>query len=90
MSASRVLVYGGRGALGSAVVDYFKSKSWVSKYGGTHELYRSPVSCSSLIQPGKGNIQLELGICKLIRTCLLHCFSISLIIIIIMHLPVCV
>lgn len=28
MSASRVLVYGGRGALGSAVVDYFKSKSW--------------------------------------------------------------
>lgn len=53
MSASRVLVYGGRGALGSAVVDYFKSKSWVSKYGGTHELYRSPVLCSSLIQPAR-------------------------------------
>ena len=81
MSASRVLVYGGRGALGSAVVDYFKSKSWVSKYGGTHEfIYRSPVSCSSLIQPGKGNImiQLELGIiCKLLCTCLLHYVSIS-------------
>ena len=34
MSASRVLVYGGRGALGSAVVDFFKSKSWVRLYGG--------------------------------------------------------
>ncbi len=53
MSASRVLVYGGRGALGSAVVDYFKSKSWVSKYGATHELhthtYTCPLSCRSVI-----------------------------------------
>ena len=31
MSVSRVLVYGGRGALGSAVVEFFKSKSWVSQ-----------------------------------------------------------
>lgn len=37
MSASRVLVYGGRGALGSAVVDYFKSKSWVR--GGMNVQY---------------------------------------------------
>ena len=37
MSASRVLVYGGRGALGSAVVDFFKSKSWVRLHGGMHE-----------------------------------------------------
>lgn len=66
MSASRVLVYGGRGALGSAVVDYFKSKSWVRKYGGTHELYTCPVSCSSLIQ-------LELYRHKFTR--LLHCVS---------------
>lgn len=28
MSSSKVLVYGGKGALGSAVVDFFKSKSW--------------------------------------------------------------
>lgn len=27
--ASRVLVYGGKGALGSAVVSYFKGKNWV-------------------------------------------------------------
>lgn len=39
MSASRVLVYGGRGALGSAVVDFFKSKSWVRKQGGGHINY---------------------------------------------------
>lgn len=29
--AHRVIVYGGRGALGSACVQYFKSKSWVSQ-----------------------------------------------------------
>lgn len=28
MSAGRVLVYGGRGALGSAIVDVFKAKEW--------------------------------------------------------------
>ena len=39
MSASRVLVYGGRGALGSAVIDFFKSKSWVRKRGGRHINY---------------------------------------------------
>ena len=31
MSLPRVLVYGGRGALGSAAVDFFKSKGWVSR-----------------------------------------------------------
>ncbi len=30
-AANRVLVYGGKGALGSACVHYFKSKGWVSK-----------------------------------------------------------
>ena len=29
MAASRVLVYGGKGALGSAVVSHFKAKNWV-------------------------------------------------------------
>lgn len=27
----RVLVYGGKGALGSTIVSYFKSRNWVSK-----------------------------------------------------------
>ena len=30
MSISRVLVYGGKGALGAAVVATFKAKNWVS------------------------------------------------------------
>ena len=30
MAGSRVLVYGGKGALGAAVVKYFKEKNWVS------------------------------------------------------------
>lgn len=30
MAAGKVLVYGGRGALGSQCVRYFKSKNWVS------------------------------------------------------------
>ncbi len=29
-ASSRVLVYGGRGALGSTIVKYFKSKNYVS------------------------------------------------------------
>jgi hypothetical protein len=29
MAAGRVVVYGGKGALGSVIVNYFKSKSWV-------------------------------------------------------------
>ena len=29
-ASSKVLVYGGRGALGSAIVGFFKSKNWVS------------------------------------------------------------
>lgn len=29
MATSRVLVYGGKGALGAAVVNYFKGKNWV-------------------------------------------------------------
>ena len=29
---SRALVYGGKGALGSAVIGYFKSNNWVSVY----------------------------------------------------------
>ena len=28
---SRVIVYGGKGALGSVIVNYFKSKNWVSE-----------------------------------------------------------
>ena len=31
MAAARVLVYGGKGALGATCVSYFKSKDWVSK-----------------------------------------------------------
>lgn len=31
MAAARVLVYGGRGALGGTCVSYFKSKDWVSR-----------------------------------------------------------
>lgn len=31
MAASRVLVYGGKGALGATCVSYFKAKDWVSK-----------------------------------------------------------
>lgn len=30
MAASRVLVYGGKGALGASVVNIFREKSWVS------------------------------------------------------------
>jgi len=30
MAVSRVLVYGGKGALGAAVVAAFKAKKWVS------------------------------------------------------------
>lgn len=30
MAANRVIIYGGRGALGSKCVEYFKSKGWVS------------------------------------------------------------
>lgn len=30
MAAKRVIVYGGRGALGSKCVQHFKSKGWVS------------------------------------------------------------
>lgn len=30
MSSGRVLVYGGRGALGSACVSHFKSNNWVN------------------------------------------------------------
>ena len=33
MAASRVLVYGGKGALGTSVVNYFKSKNWVCLNG---------------------------------------------------------
>ena len=29
MAASRVLIYGGKGALGVTCVNFFKSKSWV-------------------------------------------------------------
>lgn len=29
-NAGRVLVYGGRGALGSTIVSYFKAQNWVS------------------------------------------------------------
>jgi dihydropteridine reductase len=29
MSSQKVLVYGGKGALGSAIVQYFKAKNWV-------------------------------------------------------------
>jgi nucleoside-diphosphate-sugar epimerase len=29
-SAGRVLVYGGKGALGSTIVKYFRARSWVS------------------------------------------------------------
>ena len=29
--AGRVIVYGGKGALGSSLVSFFKSKSWVRK-----------------------------------------------------------
>ena len=28
--SSRVIVYGGKGALGSVIVNYFKAKNWVS------------------------------------------------------------
>lgn len=31
MAAARVLVYGGKGALGATCVSYFKSKDWVSR-----------------------------------------------------------
>ena len=31
MAAGRVLVYGGKGALGATCVSYFKSKNWVSR-----------------------------------------------------------
>lgn len=30
MSAGRVVIYGGKGALGSACVDYFKANNYVS------------------------------------------------------------
>lgn len=30
MSEGRVLIYGGRGALGATCVSYFKNKQWVS------------------------------------------------------------
>lgn len=30
MATARVLVYGGKGALGSAVVAHFKARNWVS------------------------------------------------------------
>lgn len=29
-AAGRVVIYGGRGALGAAVVSFFKNKNWVS------------------------------------------------------------
>lgn len=29
-AAGRVLIYGGRGALGAACVSYYKNKNWVS------------------------------------------------------------
>ena len=29
-SSPRILVYGGKGALGQCIVKYFKSKKWVS------------------------------------------------------------
>ena len=29
-SSSRVLVYGGKGALGASIVNYFKAKDWVN------------------------------------------------------------
>lgn len=44
MSSSRVLVYGGRGALGSAVVDFFKSKSWVREHEGRWMNYTAVLS----------------------------------------------
>ena len=31
MAVARVLVYGGKGALGATCVTYFKSKDWVRK-----------------------------------------------------------
>jgi len=32
MSAGRVLIYGGKGALGSTIVAHFKAKNFVSNY----------------------------------------------------------
>ena len=47
MATSRVLVYGGRGALGSAVVDFFKSKSWVRLPGQSRtSIYLTHRSCT--------------------------------------------
>ena len=34
-SQFRVVVYGGKGALGAAIVDHFKSCNWVSKDSNT-------------------------------------------------------
>lgn len=31
MSSKKILIYGGKGALGSVCVNYFKSKNFVSK-----------------------------------------------------------
>lgn len=32
MSVGRVVIYGGRGALGATVVSHFKANNWVKKY----------------------------------------------------------
>jgi len=43
-AANRVLVYGGKGALGSACVKYFRSKGWVSGNDSLIWFYRNRVT----------------------------------------------
>lgn len=47
MAANRVIVYGGRGALGSKCVQHFKSKGWVS--GGQRARQRAAPLVANLV-----------------------------------------
>ena len=50
-SAGRVLVYGGKGALGSAIVNHFKSNNWVRR-------------CSTYLWQKAPGLDTEISVCS--------------------------